>query len=94
VLKTELAAAFAELSAKAQEAGHPKKMESETFANGETAALFKKLGPLLESSDMECLMYADSLRSMEGCGELAERIENLDFDLAHKIFLDLKQRMV
>ena len=48
----------------------------------QTLALFKKLKPMLESINPECVNLLDDVRSVSGAEELARQIENFDFEAA------------
>jgi len=55
-----------------------------TLNNEQTFALLKKLRPLLEDNDSECLEFLGDIRSIPGAEELALQIEQYDFGLALK----------
>ncbi|MCL2665849.1 MAG: ATP-binding protein, partial [Defluviitaleaceae bacterium] len=76
-----------------QKNSNDQKMEYTADA-AETAEIFSKLEPLLESSNTECLFYSDALKKIKGSDELIIHIENLDFEKAKKCFAALKKRMI
>jgi len=59
----------------------------------EVTELFKKLKPLLNSNNSECLDFIDELYCVEGSKTLVEQIESYDFMAAAKTLADLEEKM-
>jgi signal transduction histidine kinase/HPt (histidine-containing phosphotransfer) domain-containing protein/HAMP domain-containing protein len=51
--------------------------------------VFTKLEPLLSSGNPECRKYIDSLHRIPGCEELIQRMEDLDFEQATVLLVEL-----
>jgi ubiquinone/menaquinone biosynthesis C-methylase UbiE len=63
------------------------------LSSEQTLALFEKLGPMLEKINPECINLLDSIRAVPGAEELAQQIENLEFETAAKTLVELKSKM-
>jgi hypothetical protein len=57
----------------------------------ERAALFAELRPLLEKSDFGASEYVDKLQGIAGMEELAERIDDYDFEGALGVLNSLER---
>jgi hypothetical protein len=66
---------------KEAEAGKPEAVQIDPE---EKAALLAELKPLLENTDFGAARYVEKLRGIEGMEELAELIEEYDFEGALK----------
>ncbi|MCL2628904.1 MAG: ATP-binding protein [Oscillospiraceae bacterium] len=82
-LRVELISALNEFVPLAEKIAEEKAPAAQANA-GEVSELFEKLTPLLKSGDFSAGDYVDTLRGIEGMDELAELIDNYDFDGALK----------
>jgi HPt (histidine-containing phosphotransfer) domain-containing protein len=76
---------FEPIAKKAQE----EKPQAVDVCADERAALLAQLKPLLENSDFGASEYADKLQGIAGMEELAERIDNYDFEGALEVLNSL-----
>jgi len=57
--------------------------------SGDIKSILSELKPLLEAGDFDAVRYAGQLPGVEGCRELAERIDDYDFEGALNILTSL-----
>jgi len=88
VLKSELDAMLAELSPCVEET--PQALQGNTLETETTWSIFRKLEPLLDDGDSDCLSYIDDLRRIPGSGNLIRQMEEFDFEKALKALAELK----
>jgi CheY-like chemotaxis protein/HPt (histidine-containing phosphotransfer) domain-containing protein len=82
VLEKELIAALNDFESLLNEADG-KTQETVQVSNEVLTALLDELKPLLKKNDFGALGYVEKLRGIEGMGELADLIENYEFDGAY-----------
>jgi HPt (histidine-containing phosphotransfer) domain-containing protein len=75
----ELASALGEFEPLVKEA-ESKKHEVVQIDAGEKASLLAEIRPLLEKGDFAAANYVDKLKGIKGMGELAERIDDYDYN--------------
>jgi HPt (histidine-containing phosphotransfer) domain-containing protein len=80
-IETELESALCEF----EKITETEKSEVAQISAEELSALFAELKPLLENSDFSSADYVQKLQGVSGMAELAERIDEYDFDAALKI---------
>jgi len=78
-LRTELTIVLLELEPFVKEAGFEKTPVVQ-IEDDKISILFTKLRPLLEKNDFSAVVYVEELQSIEGMKELAERIDDYDFE--------------
>jgi CheY-like chemotaxis protein/nitrogen-specific signal transduction histidine kinase/HPt (histidine-containing phosphotransfer) domain-containing protein len=91
VLETELTTVLEELTLSVKDADPLPPSAVEPLNDEEALEVLKKLKPLLESGNAECMKYIDKLRGIQGTDEplvreLIEQMENLDFEPAFETF--------
>jgi len=89
-LKTELIPVLKELESLFGESVQQEKPK--TLDDAQTLALFEKLAPMLDNINPECVSLLDEVRSVPGAEELAQQIENYDFESAAKTLVTLKEK--
>jgi len=87
-LKMELDIMLAELSPLVIDA--PEEIPGNNLETASVWAIFRKLEPLLEDGDTECLVLIDEIRMIPGSGNLVQQIEELDFEQALRALAELK----
>ena len=63
-----------------------------TLDSGQIQALFEKLEPMIKNINPESAKYLDDLRAIPGAEELANQIENYDFEAAAVTLANLQER--
>jgi len=79
-IESEMAAALKEYEPLVAEAEAQKQAKTTQADEGELAGIIAELRPLLEKSDFEASKYVERLQGIEGMEEVAERIDNYDFE--------------
>jgi HPt (histidine-containing phosphotransfer) domain-containing protein len=82
-LERELNAALAELTPLVNDLSRSGgSVFAEPLDTNAARELVEKLKPVLESNNLDCLKFIESLRRIPGCEELIQHIEGFDFDQA------------
>ena len=66
-----------------------KQPSTEPFDTGEAIEILKKVKPLIEDSDPECLDFIDELEKIPDSSELVRRMEDFDFEAAVEVLEEL-----
>jgi len=90
VLEKELSSALIEFEPIVKEIKSIEQ-DSTQVDNVELAALFAELRPLLEKGNIAAVSYVEKLQGITGMKELAERIDDYDFEDALKVLNSLEQ---
>ena len=90
ILKIELMSVLEELKLLFDKPAEQKKPQ--TLNIEQTLALFEKLKPMLENINPECAALLDTIRSVPGTEDLAQQIEDYDFETAAKTLAELKKK--
>ena len=64
------------------------------LSEDETKELFAELEPMLQNINPECFNLLDKIRAVPKAEELAEKVENYEFDEALKILGELKKELI
>jgi HPt (histidine-containing phosphotransfer) domain-containing protein len=91
-LKTELMLVLEELNLASHEQPDEVQQEPQTQDAGQVMALFEKLEPMLENINPECVNLIDEIRTVPGAEDLAQQIENYDFESAAGTLIELKKK--
>ena len=89
-IDSELKKALSEFEPMLKEA-KSKKSDAVVIESGDLAALLAELKPLLEKGDFAASGYVEKLESLAGMEELAERIDEYDFEGALKVLYSLEK---
>ncbi|MDR2542557.1 MAG: transporter substrate-binding domain-containing protein [Treponema sp.] len=92
ILKNELSQVLEKLKPDIPESESLDKIPQTRDAD-ETLALFKKLEPMLENINPECITLLEDLRAVSGTWELVQQIEDYDFVSAVRTLLELKKKL-
>jgi CheY-like chemotaxis protein len=90
VLERELASALTEFAPLAEKA-ESEKRETVQISAEALAVLLAELRPLVEGGNYEASGFVERLQTIEGLGDLAERIEEYDFDAALQLIDELQK---
>jgi CheY-like chemotaxis protein len=90
ILKTELKLVLEEIKPVAE--GTPQE-KSQTLDIEQTTALFKKLEPMLENNNPECMDLLGDIRAVPGADILVQQIENFNFKDAAMTLAELRKKV-
>jgi len=91
LLKNELAAVLQELAPLLHEPARPDELPA--LSADEVTALFDTLAEMLENVNPKCVSLLHELRTIPGTEELADQIENYDFETAVQTLAVLRGRV-
>jgi len=92
-LETELTLVLNELSPMQEESSSSPALETKTFDLQKMRELIKKLEPLLDNGNLQCLELVNDLRAIPGSEGLIQKIEDYDFEDATVKLAELKREL-
>jgi CheY-like chemotaxis protein len=70
------------------------KETSHSLSAGYVLSLFEKLGIMLEKLNPECIELLDEIRAIPDAGELAQQVDDFEFESAAKTLAELKKKWI